>query len=113
LRITGQLAACGILVALLTGLALRGDAAGTLTARTAQLFQATCATCHLRPESGAPIAGQAEAWDLSRGIDALLTSTVNGTGRMPPLGMCGACSEDDLRELIRFMSGIDTLRESP
>jgi cytochrome c5 len=34
----------------------------------------------------------------------LLASTVAGVGGMPPLGTCGLCSEDDLRELIAYMA---------
>jgi cytochrome c5 len=77
-----------------------------LAPRTAQLFRTSCASCHANPASGAPLVGDSQAWDGSRGIEDLLTNVVNGVGRMPPLGMCGACTEDDLRALIRLLVGI-------
>ena len=36
----------------------------------------------------------------------LLVHTVDGYRGMPPLGTCGLCSEDDFRELIRYMAGL-------
>lgn len=76
--------------------------------RLAQLFAANCAQCHLRPGIGAPMAGVAADWEarIARGEDALLRNVVEGIGGMPPLGYCGACSEDDLRALTRMMAGI-------
>ena len=86
--------------------AAAGAAADDLTPRQARLFQVTCAACHVRPDTGAPLVGQADAWGSERGLETLLRNTVDGVGRMPPLGGCGACSEADLRALIRFMAGI-------
>jgi len=109
LKIPRQLALLALAAAalLLVGAGRSGtDPAEPLTPRRARLLGATCATCHLRPESGAPQAGDPGAWDLTRGIEPMLVNTVNGRGRMPPLGMCGACDEEDLRALIRFLSGL-------
>jgi cytochrome c5 len=89
-------------------LALGAGAACADDARTAQLFAANCAQCHLRPGIGAPMAGAAAEWTerVARGEEALLKNVVEGIGGMPPLGYCSACTEDELRALTRFVAGI-------
>ncbi len=87
----------------------RSDPAPTaieLRPELAITYQAACASCHARPGIGAPLTGVAADWSerRGRGLDALLESTVVGVGGMPPLGTCGLCSEDDLRELIAYMA---------
>jgi cytochrome c5 len=46
-----------------------------------------------------------------QGMDRLLANTVLGLRGMPPLGYCSACSEQDLRELIMAVSGIEVAAE--
>jgi cytochrome c5 len=55
-----------------------------------------------------PLVGDAAAWEGRRaqGFETLLANTVNGVRDMPPLGTCGACSEDDLRRLVAFVAGL-------
>jgi cytochrome c5 len=91
-------AACGAPAPASDSVALREELAAT--------YQAACAPCHARPGIGAPLAGDEADWSerRARGLDALLASTVAGVGGMPPLGTCGLCSEDDLRELIAYMA---------
>lgn len=75
-------------------------------ARLAALYERSCLLCHARPESGAPLTGQASAWAprLARGLDALVASSRQGLGGMPAMGLCAECSDADLRALIEFMS---------
>ena len=40
------------------------------------------------------------------GAVVVLVHTVDGYRGMPPLGTCGLCSEQDLRELVRYMAGL-------
>ena len=40
-----------------------------------------------------------------------LVNTVLGLRGMPPLGYCSACTEQDLRELIKAVSGIEVAAE--
>ncbi len=77
-----------------------------LAPELASTYQAACAPCHARPGVGAPLTGSAADWSerRARGIDALVASTVEGVGGMPPLGTCGLCSEDDLRALVSYMA---------
>ena len=79
-----------------------------LSDANARAYQSACASCHSRPGIGAPLTGVDADWRERReqGLDALLVHTVDGFRGMPPLGTCGLCSEDDLRELIRYMAGL-------
>jgi cytochrome c5 len=79
-----------------------------LSDANARTYQVACATCHARSGIGAPVTGVEADWRERReqGLDALLVHTVDGYRGMPPLGTCGLCSEDDLRELIRYMAGL-------
>jgi cytochrome c5 len=104
-----------VLGTLLAALALFGaQGAAALDARLAQVYAATCATCHTRPETRAPLTGDAEAWReaTSRGADSMLARSVLGYRGMPPLGTCGFCSESDLRALIAFMTAAPAAGES-
>lgn len=96
------------LAALLASLiALPGQSgAAELSARQSQLLANNCLQCHARAGVGAPRAGDAEAWKqyTAKGEPAMLVNAVQGTGGMPPLGYCSACTEADFRALIRFMA---------
>lgn len=85
-------------------------AASTTTADPAvvRLYGQTCRACHdPRSRTGAPAAGDVQAWAprLAQGMDVLVDRTINGYKGMPPLGACMDCSEADFTALIRFMSG--------
>ena len=77
------------------------------TARQSTLMLNNCMQCHARPDTGAPFIGVKEDWTeaVARGEDAMLVNVVQGIRGMPPLGYCSACSEEDLRVLIRTLSG--------
>jgi len=79
-----------------------------LSDREAHVFQQICAECHMRPGINSPTIGDDEAWQPRRakGLDVLLTNTIEGRGQMPPLGTCSFCSEDELRRLVAFVSGL-------
>ncbi len=76
--------------------------------RQSALFVNNCVQCHARPDTGAPFIGVAEDWQaaVARGEDAMLINAVQGIRGMPPLGYWSACSEEDLRVLIRMLAGL-------
>ena len=78
-----------------------------LSAQQAQAFATSCAVCHSHPGSTAPLAGKIDDWEegIARGLDGMLQNTLDGYRGMPPLGGCAYCTEEDLTQLIRFMSG--------
>lgn len=67
----------------------------------------SCSLCHVNGAGGAPRIGNAEDWRprLAQGEATLLTHSIEGFNRMPPLGYCMSCERDDLRALIKLMSG--------
>lgn len=76
-------------------------------AALARLYDQTCRACHASSRTGAPMAGDAQAWAprMAQGMDVLVEHTINGYNGMPPLGACMDCSEDDYVALIRYMAG--------
>ena len=98
-----------LVIVCLTG-ASTAVAAPGLPPRQARIHQQICATCHNRPGIGVPLAGDESAWAprRERGLAALVESTVNGVGGMPPLGTCSFCTQEDLELLIAYLAGIET-----
>lgn len=74
--------------------------------RLAGLYAPSCKACHTALDSGAPLTGDRAAWMArwTKGLPALLQSTVGGLGGMPPGGQCFACGPADYEALIRFMA---------
>lgn len=79
--------------------ALAGDS-------TKELYTMYCSSCHSVKNAEAPEAFNAKAWKkrMTKGTDAVLANIVKGVGNMPPQGTCFECTQDDLRQLIRYMS---------
>lgn len=71
----------------------------------AERYERSCLTCH-GVRGAAPLTGHAPSWQprLKQGTDALLRHTREGLRGMPAMGLCPDCSDQDLRELITFMS---------
>lgn len=71
-----------------------------------QQYNASCTFCHSTGAAGAPKTGDQAAWAprLEKGMDALVESARNGIGGMPPMGMCNACTDEDFKSLIEYMS---------
>ena len=71
----------------------------------AAIYERSCMACH-GVRSTAPLTGHAASWQarLAKGGDTLLQHTRDGLGGMPAMGLCPDCSEQDLRDLISFMS---------
>lgn len=72
-----------------------------------KLYEQTCHNCHSMPASGAPQAGDKNAWAprIAQGRETLIDHTINGYKSMPPMGTCTACTESDFAALIEYMSG--------
>ena len=73
----------------------------------AALYQQSCFACHSTGAAGAPRKGDEEAWDgllSAQGLDQLVENAVKGKGAMPPKGLCGQCSDAQIRALVVYMS---------
>jgi len=80
-----------------------GSAGAALTGE--QIYNQFCFACHAMGISNAPKFGSAEDWAprVAKGMDALMTSTINGLNVMPAKGTCMACSDDELRGVVDYM----------
>ena len=90
-------------------MAIAGTAVLSMTAQAApnmEKYNKSCAVCHSAGVAGAPKTGDAQAWEprMAKGMDALLASVKNGLNAMPPMGMCFDCSDEEYKELIKYMS---------
>jgi cytochrome c5 len=74
-----------------------------------EVYQRACASCHKggfgRFFTGAPKTGKRSAWKplLEKGTDGLVTSTLEGLGKMTPRGGCADCSDVEIQEAVRYM----------
>lgn len=86
------------------------EATVTLSPKLTQLFMQSCANCHTKPNTGAPLAGDRQAWQpiLAKGLEKTLERTINGYAGMPPGGLCFECTPEDLEQLILFMAQLPT-----
>ena len=71
----------------------------------AQVYDTYCATCHAMGIGGAPTFADTAAWAprISKGMDVLMASTLNGINAMPAKGLCMSCSDDELNNAVTYM----------
>ncbi len=71
----------------------------------AEVYDTYCATCHAMGIGGAPTFADATAWAprISKGMDTLMASTLNGINAMPAKGLCMSCSDDELSDAVIYM----------
>jgi cytochrome c5 len=69
-----------------------------------------CSACHATGVLNAPKIGDTAAWkeraDHQGGLDGILAKAISGINAMPPKGTCADCSDDELRDAIKKMSGL-------
>jgi cytochrome c5 len=70
-----------------------------------EVYNSACVACHASGVAGAPKLGDPGAWGAraSKGVDALLSSVINGLNAMPPKGTCATCSNEELQAAIEHM----------
>lgn len=78
---------------------------GQPTARQMQMWNRSCALCHIDGNAGAPRIGHADEWQsvLDQAPADVLSRVISGYNDMPPLGYCMACEEADFQALIDMM----------
>ena len=71
----------------------------------AEVYDTYCATCHAGGVGGAPTFADVDAWAprISKGMNALMVSTLNGIGAMPAKGLCMSCSDNELADAVNYM----------
>lgn len=69
------------------------------------IYDNVCMACHTAGVAGAPKLEAAEWADrMAGGIDALMTSSINGKGAMPPRGGRADLSDEQMKAVIEFMT---------
>ena len=71
-------------------------------------YQRFCISCHASAVSGAPPIGNAQAWAprIAQGQEVMLQHTIEGmpSAGMPPRGMCAACTDQELKDAIHYLT---------
>lgn len=72
----------------------------------ASIYNRSCKNCHTIAATGAPLTGDSVAWAarMELGMGTLMDSVINGSGGMPPLGLCMDCDSEQFEALINFMA---------
>ena len=75
-------------------------------AALAEKFGRSCRACHVNPDSGAPLAGDVDAWTprLAQSTEVLFQHVRAGYKAMPASGQCFDCTDDELKRLTAFMA---------
>ncbi|HSW69234.1 MAG TPA: c-type cytochrome [Gammaproteobacteria bacterium] len=73
-----------------------------------KIFKQFCVSCHGNPpiiDIKAPRIGDTKAWRPRQqmGMSMLMKITIMGVGAMPARGGCFECSDEQLRETIRYI----------
>lgn len=75
-----------------------------------EIVTKSCGVCHGTGLLSAPKTGDKEDWaaraELAGGMDGLLSVAIKGKGAMPPMGTCADCSDEELVNAIKVMSGL-------
>lgn len=67
-----------------------------------EVYDSACTTCHGIGVAGAPKLGHPEDWAprLAKGIETLYTHAIDGFNGMPAMGLCGTCSQDEIKAAV-------------
>ncbi|MFT7373388.1 MAG: cytochrome c5 [Oleiphilaceae bacterium] len=78
----------------------------TLSTELAAIYQRSCKNCHEVGATGAPLTGDTERWNtiLDKGMATVLDRAMSGYQGMPAFGQCFACSPEQIKALIIYMS---------
>lgn len=68
-------------------------------------YQTVCATCHDNGIKNAPKINDHINWQLRshKGLGVLYLHVINGYNRMPPLGGCVTCTNEDIKAAVDYM----------
>lgn len=91
---------------------VKGEAcANNLTVASAEaksgeeVYNTACLACHASGAAGAPKHRNASDWAgrLTAGLDTVYSNAINGMGAMPAKGLCGSCSDDEIKAAVDHM----------
>lgn len=71
------------------------------------IYNRSCIACHQSGVAGSPRKGDENAWqqrlEAVGGLDNLVESAIRGKGAMPPKGICGTCTKEELKSAVEYM----------
>lgn len=69
------------------------------------IYNTYCTACHASGVAGAPVTGDAAAWEprVAQGIETVYDHAINGLNAMPPKGTCSDCSDDEIKAVVDYM----------
>ena len=70
-----------------------------------EVYNQFCFACHATGASDAPLFADPEAWAprIAKGMDTLVSSTINGLGMMPAKGTCMNCSDEEIAAAVDYI----------
>ena len=71
-------------------------------------YEQYCAMCHNTGMAGAPRREDADHWAArveEIGLSAVVNNAINGINAMPPRGMCATCTDEQIGEVVQYLSG--------
>ena len=70
-----------------------------------KMYEKSCAVCHKTDAMGAPALGDKNAWAtvMEQGMDRVNHNAINGIGGMPPKGGAMDLSDDQVKDIVKFM----------
>lgn len=90
---------------------LEGQECGSASASSGpkspeDIFNGSCAGCHSTGALNAPKVGDAAAWAprIAQGLDTLVGHAISGLNSMPPKGTCAACTDEEIRAVVEYMT---------
>lgn len=75
-----------------------------------KIYKKYCAACHDAGYLGSPKLGDNASWGAraAQGLEELILSAINGINAMPAKGNCNKCTEEDIRDTVKYM--LETLK---
>lgn len=70
-----------------------------------EVYNSACLACHASGAAGAPKYRIKADWTarLAAGLDTVYANAINGIGAMPAKGLCGNCSDDEIKAAVDHM----------
>jgi len=70
-----------------------------------EIYNTKCVACHGSGVMGAPKLGTASDWEprVAKGEESLFSNAINGFNAMPPKGTCADCSDDEIKQTVKYM----------
>lgn len=70
-----------------------------------KIYNTFCVACHATGAAGAPIKGDAAAWEsrVAQGEATLIKHAIAGFNVMPARGTCTNCSDDEIASTVKYL----------